>query len=220
MANHLSPEKIEKIKFLRSHGNSLSEISHRVGVGQGTAWRYIQGVRILPRFEKEWLDKRNGSVKRKEMAEKLAFSRADLAIKKLSFKEKLLILSSLYWAEGAKVDFNLTNTDPDLVRVFIRCLKDVIGISNDRLRLNIRIYEDMDSESCISFWLNLTGLTRTNLSSVNVLMGKKIGKLKYGMCRVRVTKGGDVLKYLVAVRKRVIKLIESPHSSTDRASAS
>ena len=220
MANRLSPEKIRMVKFLRSQGYSLSEISQKVEIGQGTAWRYIQGVKILPQFEKDWLNKRNGSVKRKDVAEKLAFSRADLAIRDLSFKEKLLVLSSLYWAEGAKVDFNLTNTDPDLIRVFIKCLKDVIGISNDKLRLNIRIYEDMDSESCISFWLSLTGLARNNLSSVNVLMGKKKGKLKYGMCRVRVTKGGDVLKYLVAVRNRVIKLIESPHSSTDRASAS
>jgi hypothetical protein len=220
MAKHLSSEKIEKIKFLRSRGHSLSEISKILKIGQGTVFRYVKGVVISGKYKRIWLDKRQGSVKRKELAEKKAKIRADDTIKSISNKERLLILSSLYWAEGAKVDFNLTNTDSDLIRTFIICLKDVLGLSNDRLRLNIRIYEDMDSESCIKFWLDQTGLTINNLSSVNVLSGKKLGKLKYGMCRVRVTKGGDVLKYLVAVRRRIIKLVESPHSSTDRASAS
>ena len=220
MAKHLSPEKVERIKLLRSQGHSLSEISREIGIGQSTACRYVQGIKILPKFRKIWLKKRNGSTKRKEKAENLAIYKAGLIVRKLSDKEKLLILSSLYWAEGAKVDFNLTNTDPDLVKIFIKSLKDVIGISDDRLRLNIRIYEDMDSETCVKFWLNLTGLTRDNLSSVNVLIGKKLGKLKYGMCRVRVTKGGDVLKYLVAVRQRIITLFEGPHSSMDRVSAS
>lgn len=210
MANRLSPEKIKEIEFLRSQGHSLSEISQKVRVGQGTTWRYIQDVNILPEYRNNWLAKRGGSIKRKQIAERMAAQKADLMIKDLSNKEKLLILSSLYWAEGAKVDFNLTNTDPDLVNVFIKSLKDVIGITDDRFKLNIRIYEDMNKETCINYWLNLTGLTKQHLSSVNVLVGRKQGKLKYGMCRVRVIKGGDVLKYLVAVRQKIIKLIERP----------
>ena len=220
MAKRLFPEKIERIKFLRSQGHSLSEISKVLEIGQGTVWRYVKGVVISGKYKKIWLEKRKGSVRRKAQAERKAKIKADKNVKSISTKEKLLILSSLYWAEGAKVDFNLTNTDSDLVRVFIKSLKDVLGISNDRLRLNIRIYEDMDSEACVRFWLNQTKLTRANLSSVNVLTGKKLGKLKYGMCRVRVIKGGDMLKYLVAVRSQIIRLIERPHSSMDRVSAS
>jgi len=42
--------------------------------------------------------------------------------------------------------------------------------------------------------------------SVNVLDGKKNGKLIYGMCRIRITKGADVLKYIKALKNRVVSL--------------
>lgn len=206
MAKHLTSSQIKRIKSLRLRGHSLPEISNKLKIGKGTAWSYIQGVKMLPKFEKIWLNKRKGSIKLKENRELIALKKAKANIKSLSKKEKLLILSSLYWAEGAKVDFNLTNTDPNLITVFIKSLKEIFGVENDRLRINIRIYEDMNAEDCIYYWFKLTGLARTNLSSVNVLKGKKTGKLKYGMCRIRVTKGGDMLKYLVAVRKRLIEL--------------
>lgn len=210
VAKHLTSEKLREIKKLRSHGYSLPEISRKVEVGQGTVWRHIQGVKILDEYKKIWLEKRKPSVKRRNEALKNANVLARRVIVNLSNKEKLLILASLYWAEGAKVDFNLTNTDQNLIRFFVHGVRDVLGIPEDRLRLNIRVYEDMDRDMCVNFWLGVTGLTLKNLSSVNVLFGKKSGKLKYGMCRIRVTKGGSVLKYLVAVRQRIIKSIKKP----------
>ncbi|KKQ77620.1 MAG: hypothetical protein UT00_C0009G0028, partial [Parcubacteria group bacterium GW2011_GWA1_38_7] len=36
---------------------------------------------------------------------------------------------------------------------------------------------------------------------IDILHGRKTGKLPYGMCRVRLLKGGNELKYLKAVYK-------------------
>jgi restriction system protein len=55
--------------------------------------------------------------------------------------------------------------------------------------------------------------------NVNVLRGKKKGKLKYGMCRVRILKGGDMLKYMRALNNRIVNIFCS-RSSTDRAQVS
>jgi len=191
---------------MRSHGFSLPEISLKLRVGQGTVWRHIQGVKISDKYKNIWLEKRKPSIRRKNEALKRAEMLANGTISDLSEKEKLLILASLYWAEGAKADFNLTNTDPDLINIFVKGLCNSLEISRDRLRLNVRIYEDMDREKCLKFWFRVTGLSSENLSSVNVLFGKKSGKLKYGMCRVRVTKGGDMLKYLVALRHKIVEI--------------
>ena len=204
MTKKISPEIVRSIQLLRSKGWTVPELSKKFSIGKATASRYIRKVKILPEFEDIWLSKRNGSAKRKERAVKKAARDANKLINNLSDKERILVLSSLYWAEGAKVDSNLTNTDPELIRVFVKGVKRILGIRNDRLRLNIRIYEDMDKEKCIKYWLNVTGLKMENVSSVNVLIGNKIGKLKYGMCRVRVKRGGDMLKYLIAVRNQII----------------
>lgn len=211
MAKRLSFQQIDQIKKLRSFGFSLPEISKKLNIGQGTVWRHIQGIKILDKYKKVWSEKRKPSIRRKMLAVNSANAKAQRVITNLSIKEKLLVLASLYWAEGAKIDFNLTNSDPALVRVFIQSLKDVLKIPNSRLKLNIRIYEDLDKEKCINFWLQNTGLARSNLSSVNTLSGKKTGKLEYGMCRVRVIKGGDMLKYMVAVRHEIAKKFEDPN---------
>ncbi|MEK7177281.1 MAG: hypothetical protein AAB705_00455 [Patescibacteria group bacterium] len=206
MPKLIPKETIKKIKLLRQHGYSLPEIKKVVNVGHGSVFRYIQGVEILPEYRKIWHSKRGGSFKRMKLAEKKAEEKADEYIVRLSEKEKLIFLSALYWGEGSKGDFGLTNSDPDLIKVFVLGLKEVFKISTDRLRISIRIYNDLNREKCLKFWSTITGVPVPKFVSVNVLEGKKEGKLPYGMCRVRVTKGADVLKYMKALKNKIIDL--------------
>jgi|WetSurSiteA1Bulk_404760.scaffolds.fasta_scaffold00782_13 hypothetical protein len=219
MGKHLKQREIRHLKKLRAEGWSLNELKNRFNIAQGTAWRHVNKVKIMPEYFDLWVKKKKGSLKRKIEAENSAISKAGKRLKSLSLKEKELILISLYWAEGAKKDFNVTNTDPDMILLIIRCLKEVFDISEDRVKINIRIYEDMDEEKCVGYWLLKTGLASANLSSVNVLKGRKLGKLPYGMCRLRLIKGGDMLKYMVAARRRIVELSCS-RSSTDRTEVS
>lgn len=206
MPKLIPKEIIKQIKLLRQKGYSLPEIKKVVNVGHGSVFRYIQGVEILPEYRKIWHSKRGGSFKRMKLAEKKAEEKADEYIVRLSEKEKLIFLSALYWGEGSKGDFGLTNSDPDLIKVFVLGLKEVFKISTDRLRISIRIYRDLDKDKCLKFWSKITEVPVSKFVSVNVLDGKKNGKLLYGMCRVRVTKGADVLKYIRALKNRVVGL--------------
>ena len=199
----LTKKKIEEIKFLRSKGHSVSEIALELQTAKSTAFRHIQGVKILPEFKKTWFGKRGGSRKRKALKEAKALEEAQALFKKLSRKEKLLFVSALYWAEGSKRDFGLSNTDPMLIKVFIDLLKDAFEVKQQEFRISVRIYEDLDREKCLAFWSGVTGIPKEKFVSVNVLRGKKKGKLEYGMCRVRVVKGGDLLKKIVAIKKVV-----------------
>jgi hypothetical protein len=65
----------------------------------------------------------------------------------------------------------------------------------------------MDEEMCLDFWSSVTGVSKDKFVNVDILEGKKKGKLKYGMCRIRVTKGGNLLKYIQAIQNRVAELV-------------
>ena len=197
----LEISKIEQIKNFRSRGYSLPEISREVEVPRTTVFRYTKGVEILPEFIELWKSKRSGSRHIKLLKEKKALEEAKKLLDKLTNKEKMLYISALYWGEGSKRDFGLSNTDPELIRVFIEGLREVFKIDEDRFRISIRIFEDMDKDKCLDFWSNIVGIAKDKFVNVDVLKGKKNGKLEFGMCRVRVTKGADLLKQIKGINK-------------------
>ena len=201
----IAQEKINTIKELRKKGWSVPEISQEIGISKTSVLRYIDGVEILPEYLSEWAGKRGGSRKRKIKLEERALQEGLRLVGQLSLKEKLLFISALYWAEGNKKDLILTNTDPNLIRVFMAGLRDVLKVSDNRIKVSIRLYEDIDREKSLNFWSGIVGISKSHFLSVNVLEGKKIGKLEYGMCRIRVSKGGDLLKKIVGINTAVIK---------------
>ena len=88
-----------------------------------TILKYIKNVEILPKYFNEWKLKRGGSKFRADKEWIKAYSIAQKLINSLNKKEKLLIAACLYWGEGTKKELSLTNTDPDLIRVFIESLE-------------------------------------------------------------------------------------------------
>lgn len=203
MGKKLDKKTINKIHNLRIKGLSMPEISVKLSLPKTTVFNYAKSIQMLPEVVEEWKAKRGGGRRIRLLKEEHAFVEAKKIVKQLSKRDKLLFISALYWAEGNKKDFMLSNTDPNLIKVFINGLREILAIGNDRLRVSIRIYEDMDKEKCLDFWEKVVGLPKESFQHVYVLSGKKQGKLEFGMCRVRVTKGGDLLKQLVAINKRV-----------------
>jgi hypothetical protein len=112
-------------------------------------------------------------------------------------------MTALYWGEGGKRDFNFTNSDPVMIKIFVNWLEKILKINSNDLRVSIRIYEDLDKEKSLNYWSKIIGIPVNKFASVNILKGKKLGKLEYGLCRIRIKKGGSMLKYLIALEKRV-----------------
>lgn len=204
MAKRIPIETINKVKSLRQQGWSLLEIKNATNLGYGTVFRYMRNVEMLPEFRSAWRGKRGGSIKRKLKKEAAAKIEAKKTINSLTSKEKMIFLSAIYWGEGSKAEFGLSNTDPELIRIFVMGLQEVFNISPNRLRVSVRIFEDLNKEKCLKYWSAITGVPVYKFISVNVLQGKKRGKLQYGMCRVRVEKSGDLLKYITALKNEVV----------------
>lgn len=194
---------IKEMEVLRHEGYSLSEISDKCHVSKSTASRLVGSVAPVGLYMDILRQKRNSSVKRKQEKEKQALDNAISLITTLSIKEKLLFLSALYWGEGNKKDFIFTNSDPSLIQVFLACMRDVFHVPEQRFQVSVRIYEDLDVQECVSYWSHITSISPSQFGRVTILEGKKTGKLQHGMCRVRISRGGDFLKAVIAVNRVV-----------------
>lgn len=199
-------EIIRKIELLRSRGHSISEISSVVQKSKSIVSKYVQGVKVKRKYEDILRAKQGGSKYRstKQWEEKRIES--EVLVQDLTPRERLLILAALYWGEGTKKELNITNSDPSMLRVVVSCLKD-LGINDHDFRITLRTYGDLDKESAISFWTKALNLPAGSFINVNVMTGKKEGKLPYGMCRIRVRKGGSHFKLIMSVIERIRLLL-------------
>ena len=62
----------------------------------------------------------------------------------------------LYWGEGVKVYKNsirLGNTDPRLIRAFLKFLKDIYNIDESKVKFGLQIFGDIDKAQTINFWM-------------------------------------------------------------------
>lgn len=206
--NRLSEEKINKIVKLRLKGNSIPEISNYLHIPKTTVFRYTNNIKIPNYYLSILLSKRGGSAKRKQELEQKSYEEGKKLVGLLSERDKMLFASALYWAEGNKKDLIITNTNPNIIKIFLETAKNVFKIDAKDICLSVRIYEDMDAEKSTSFWSNLTGIDK-QVIRVNILSGKKIGKLQYGMCRLRIKKGGSLLKKINGINKAMTEVFQS-----------
>lgn len=61
----------------------------------------------------------------------------------------------------------LANSDPNLIRVYMRFLRDACGVSDERITLRINGYlgNGIEREDIIAYWLDITKLSPSNLRS-------------------------------------------------------
>ena len=200
----LSKLEIRKIKELRETGHSLNEIKNIINRGYGTIFRYIKDVEVLPNYQESWRIKRGGSKKRSENEWVNSREKALSLIGNLGIKERMIILSCLYWGEGNKTELNVINSDPHLIRTVLVCLKD-FGIEDSELKVSLRLFKEINQKEAITFWSKVLNLPDGFINKIDVVEGNKPGKLKYGMCRIRVKKSGKYFKLIMSM----IDLIKS-----------
>lgn len=186
-----------KIMRMRQQGCSIEEIALALNRSKSTVTRHIKAVKILPEFYSVWKSKRGGSAKYAEQRRQTSYSKASEVIKDFNRRDQLIIAACLYWGEGNKKEFSFSNTDARLVETFVNCLTK-LGVKKERLKISIRIYEDIDQAEAKRYWARIVRISPETITSVNVLSGKKFGKVPYGMCRIRLTKGNDYFNLLMA----------------------
>jgi hypothetical protein len=106
-------------------------------------------------------------------------------------EEKLKIAGvMLYWGEGTKSGGTVTfsNSDPVMIELFIKFLRKICGIAEDRLRVLLHIYIDQNEKELKSFWSKITDISESQFSK-SFVHKKKGGNYKkisqYGTISLR-----------------------------------
>jgi hypothetical protein len=117
----------------------------------------------------------------------------------------------LYWAEGSKSrnQVRFTNSDPEMVRFFVRFLRQYFNLENQNIRISCNLFADhlARQREIERFWLDRLELPQESLckSTVNVYSKysekKRINKLPYGTCRVVVSRTRIVQSMFGAIQE-------------------
>lgn len=98
----------------------------------------------------------------------------------------------IFWGEGtkkSKTSVRLGNSDPSLIRAFVFFLQETFSINREKLRFGIQIFEDMDKERVLQYWISELRVPRQSfLKSIVVSKSNKKGTYKeksyYGVVTV------------------------------------
>ena len=111
---------------------------------------------------------------------------------RLSFKDKKLKIAGimLYWAEGTlngnTVDF--VNSNPRMIQIFLRFLREICGISEKRLRIYLYAYSYQDIKILKNYWTKISGVPLSQFTKPYIRKGslnKSKRKLLYGLVHIR-----------------------------------
>lgn len=201
---------------LRLQGRSYNEVTGLLGVPKSTLSDWFTGLQ-LPESARDRLAKRvyEGSVKalikRNVNQTRLAELKARRIRKsskkevgKLSRTELFFIGTALYWAEGYKRPILkngkvktyhpvcLSNSDPALVGIYMRFLREVCQVPEERISAEVRIYQHQNEAYLLDFWSKITDLPHDRFKkfyygvSLSSQHRRPFNILPYGTIQVRV----------------------------------
>lgn len=206
----------EQALQLRLQGRSYSEISKKLKIPKSTLSGWLNNLELSEKARNRIqgrvkLGILNGLLKHNKKQTHLArqkmsiiHSEAQSELQIINTRELWLIGVALYWAEGYKRPVvrngkirthhpvSLANSDPQLVKIFLKFLRKICKVPDKKIHAEIRIFEHMNQNQILNFWQKITGLTKNNFSKVyygisKSSQGKKpFNRLPYGTISIRV----------------------------------
>ncbi|MDD1750313.1 MAG: helix-turn-helix domain-containing protein [Methanothrix sp.] len=190
----------EQARQLRAQGWSIKHIARELGVSPSSVSVWVRDVQFTEAQRQELLG-RNPRMDfyDRVIAEGRERRRGyqDSGREKARAKDPLHLAGCmLYWAEGAKSRnyLRLTNSDPHMIVFFLGFLRQCYNVPTDKTTITINCFTDsgISLEEIEQYWLEMLGLPRSCLrkSTVNQYSKystkKRAGKLKYGVCALKV----------------------------------
>jgi hypothetical protein len=107
---------------------------------------------------------------------------------------------ALYWGEGDSKPTNplrLSNTDPRMIALYVKFLRIVMDIPDEKIKIGLVLYPDLSDHACRTFWSDTTGLPAKSFMKTQYIEGRHPTKrLTYGICMVVVNSRAAKLKML------------------------
>ncbi len=125
----------------------------------------------------------------------------------------------LWWTEGTKAyrdkrwengwiyPVDVTNTNPEIIKVFLEFLRKDIGVNESRLKLQLQIHEGDDQKEMESYWSKITKIPKSRFTKTIIRpKGRKIGQTT-GTCKIRSSDKNTYIK-LNNLLKKVLDLLK------------
>ncbi|MDP2910043.1 MAG: helix-turn-helix domain-containing protein [bacterium] len=207
---------IEKNKAieLRKKGESIKEIAKKIGIAKSTVSLWCRDIKLTDKqindlhqrmvmcgYKGRMIGARAQYNQRIEKIKQFK----DQGIKEigtLSNRELMIACVALYWAEGSKKirTFSFCNSDPDMVKFFIKFLKDVLYIKIERLRpwIGINIIHEERVNEVMEYWSKITGIPKNQFTKTILIKAQNKKKysnfpVHYGTISIRITKSASLL---------------------------
>lgn len=176
----------EQALKLRLKGASYNEITSVLNIPKSTLSTWFAHLQLSSEAQeklklKAYLPSRDALIRRNKRQTKDAILRAKtirslsrMQIRPLTHDTLFMIGISLYWAEGYKLSakrqgreltshpVSLSNSDPVLIKIFIRFLKEICLVNESRIKAELRIYEHLNEKQLLCYWQEITGLPSEN----------------------------------------------------------
>jgi hypothetical protein len=184
---------------------SVKEIARTVGVAPSSVSLWVRDVPLtaeqlssLRQRNPAYNNQLRGATRNKERARARRLESQEQGRAMARNADPLFIAGvMLYWAEGDKSSKNaarLSNADPEVLRLFVRFLRECFGVRDEQMALTCNLFADHHERQheIEQFWLEMVSLPDTSLrkSTVNVYskysQKKRRNKLPYGTTRVVV----------------------------------
>ena len=173
-------QKTEIEKLYNCKKYTIDDISRRIKISYWALYNFMRKYNIQRRGRSEAGFNFNRTKPQFEIKSGLYFA-----------EEKLKIAGiMLYWAEGTlngnTVDF--TNSNPEMIRIFLKFLREICGVSEERLRVYLYAYSHKNINKIKQYWSKITGIdisqfTKPYVRTGNLNLSRR--KLTYGMIHVR-----------------------------------
>ena len=204
-------EKERAIK-IRKKGLSYSEILKRIPVAKSTLSLWLRSVGLSKRQKQRLTEKKLAAMKRGWDAQhkkrlnitEIIKNKAKADINKISKRNLWFMGVMLYWAEGAKekkwnsgVSLKFSNSDPMMISIFLKWLKEICLISPHDIIYELYIHETANWKTAVRYWSKIISIPYSKIRVYfkhNKISTKRknIGKDYYGLIMVRVKRSTNL----------------------------
>ncbi len=192
----------------------MRKIADQLGVSTSSVSYWVRGIQIQPAHEQRNWEAHQGTAatkRRSEQWSRLCRERrcsAQAAGRGAATEGNSLhaIGCMLYWAEGTK-DKNVlsfTNSDVNMVRTFVRFLRECLGVEDERIAIRLNAYTNngLSATDIENFWLEAVELPRSQLlksqwdNYPTSSSGARGNKLPYGCCTIRLRGSTPIVQHI------------------------
>ena len=186
---------------LRKLGKSYGQIRNELGISKSTLSEWLrhypltkEQIRQLNYSNESRIEKfRQTMLVKRDRRTRGYYEEAKKEIMPLSKKELLIAGLFLYWGEGGKSMRSLvsiSNTDPAVLKFSLYWMNRALGVSKEKIRILLHLYEDMNREEAIEYWSKTLNMPKSQFVKPYIKKSKRADidykGFGHGTCMLRV----------------------------------